>query len=67
MSWRIDDAHGTEVCCGLVSEEEARAVAALVAERTGRTVYYMEDREGATAHEVKPEPRCWPRGEVPIQ
>lgn len=53
-TYTIESGFGDQIAAGIQSETEAARHAQRIADRTGRTVYWGEDREGGEMREVNP-------------
>lgn len=53
----ITSEHGDQIATGIPTATAAAHNAQRIADQTGRTVYWGEDREGSEMHEVRP--RLW--------
>lgn len=53
-TYTIESGFGDQIAAGIQTETEAARYAQRIADQTGRTVYWGEDREGGEMHEVNP-------------
>lgn len=53
-TYTIESGFGDQIAAGIQTETEAARHAQQIADQTGRTVYWGEDREGGEMHEVRP-------------
>lgn len=61
-TYTIESGFGDQLAAGIQTETEAARNAQRIADQTGRTVYWGEDRDGGEMHEVNPARRLYVGG-----